>query len=143
MYLRLIETLIKKKNSHACNIQFSPVATKTQKKKQIMKRIAFEHLQVLVIVAFQETLHSHIRVVLTCNLYVSVAAELQIYGKCGLMDRIVTVPSVQTVAHGLSILCAVFCVDGTSSTVRQPIFPRMATVLQLAYPLICSKQLFI
>lgn len=41
-----------------------------------MKRIAFEHLQVLVIVAFQETLHSHIRVVLTCNLYVSVAAEL-------------------------------------------------------------------
>lgn len=29
MYLRLIETLIKK----ICNIQFSPVATKTQKKK--------------------------------------------------------------------------------------------------------------
>lgn len=33
MYLPLIETLLKKKISHACNIQFSPVATKIQKKE--------------------------------------------------------------------------------------------------------------
>lgn len=73
MYLRLIETLIKKNMQYSI---FTCSYKNSEKEIDNEKNIAFEHLQVLVIVAFQETLHSHIRVVLTCNLYVSVAAEL-------------------------------------------------------------------